>query len=120
MQNKHRLCKIDMSLPLWEVCLLPKALANPLESPSTGKLRTLNIYIEQGIPGNHNFKNQPDDPKYTDGDVLNVAIRNLAESTHLKYLNLTWFWLVSPALFNGEEFPCPQKVEIQGALITGP
>ncbi|OJJ86314.1 uncharacterized protein ASPGLDRAFT_100441, partial [Aspergillus glaucus CBS 516.65] len=72
IQNEHRL-----------------SLANALESPSLSNLRTLNIYIEQGIPGNHNFKNQPDDPNYPDGDVLNVAIRKLAENTHLTNRNLT-------------------------------
>lgn len=82
-------------------------------------LRTLNIYIEQGIPGNHNFKNQPNDPNYPDGDVLNVAIRKLAENTHLTNLNLTGSWLVSAALFNGEgTFPYLEKVHVKGAFIT--
>lgn len=89
-----------------------------MESPSLRNLRTLNIYIEQGIPWNHNFKSQPDDPRYPDGDVLNAAIRKLAENTHLKNLNLTGFWLVSPALFNREGFPYLEKVQIQGALIN--
>ncbi|KAL4933949.1 uncharacterized protein BDV17DRAFT_298135 [Aspergillus undulatus] len=102
MQDEHRLC-----------------LANALESPSLNKLRTLNIYIEQGIPRNHNFKNRPDDPNYPDGDVLNAAIRKLAENTHLTNLNLTGDWLVSPALFNGQkQFPYLERVHIQGAPIT--
>ncbi|RAQ49289.1 hypothetical protein AFGD_002447 [Aspergillus flavus] len=102
MQNEHRI-----------------SLANALESPSLSNLRTLNIYIEQDIPYNHNFKNQPTDPQYPDGDVLNIAIRKLAENTHLRTLNLTGWWLVSPALFNTDKtFPYLQKVQIQGALIT--
>ncbi|KJK63129.1 hypothetical protein P875_00033982 [Aspergillus parasiticus SU-1] len=95
------------------------SLANALESTSLSNLRTLDIYIEQDIPYNHNFKNQPTDPQYPDGDVLNIAIRKLAEKTHLTTLNLTGWWLVSPALFNTDKtFPYLQKVQIQGALIT--
>ncbi|KAE8318612.1 hypothetical protein BDV41DRAFT_521528 [Aspergillus transmontanensis] len=102
MQNEHR-----------------ASLANALESTSLSNLRTLDIYIEQDIPYNHNFKNQPTDPQYPDGDVLNIAIRKLAEKTHLTTLNLTGWWLVSPALFNTDKtFPYLQKVQIQGALIT--
>lgn len=82
-------------------------------------LRTLNIYIEQDIPYNQNFKNRPTDPQYPDGDVLNIALRKLAEDTHLTTLNLTGWWMVSPALFSTDKtFPYLQKVQIQGALIT--
>ncbi|KAE8140676.1 hypothetical protein BDV38DRAFT_268850 [Aspergillus pseudotamarii] len=95
------------------------SLANALESPSLSNLRTLNIYIEQDIPYNQSFKNRPTDPQYPDGDVLNTALRKLAEDTHLTTLNLTGWWLVSPALFNTDKtFPYLQKVQIQGALIT--
>ncbi|KAE8357423.1 hypothetical protein BDV27DRAFT_151334 [Aspergillus caelatus] len=95
------------------------SLANALESPSLSNLRTLNIYIEQDIPYNQNFKNRPTDPQYPDGDVLNIALRKLAEDTQLTTLNLTGWWLVSPALFNTDKtFPYLQKVQIQGALIT--
>ena len=82
-------------------------------------LRTLNIYIEQDIPRNHNFRNQSEDPKYPDGDVLNIAIRRLIERAHLTDLSLTGFWLVSPVLFDGKEiFPYLKRVKIEGALIT--
>ncbi|KAE8411991.1 hypothetical protein BDV36DRAFT_305256 [Aspergillus pseudocaelatus] len=95
------------------------SLANALESPSLSNLRALNIYIEQDIPYNQNFKNRPTDPQYPDGDVLNIALRKLAEDTQLTTLNLTGWWLVSPALFNTDKtFPYLQKVQIQGALIT--
>ncbi|KAE8152992.1 hypothetical protein BDV25DRAFT_127610 [Aspergillus avenaceus] len=102
MQDEHRSC-----------------LAHALVSTSLSNLRTLNIYIEQGIPSNHNFQNRPYDPKYPNGDILNAAIRQLAENTHLTNLSLTGDWLVSPELFNGEKtFPYLEKVNIQGALIT--
>ncbi|KAE8371306.1 hypothetical protein BDV26DRAFT_276381 [Aspergillus bertholletiae] len=102
MQNEHR-----------------ASLANALESPSLRNLRTLDIYVEQDIPRNHNFKNQPTDPQYPDGDVLNIAIRKLAETSHLTTLNLTGWWLVSPALFNTDKtFPHLKKMQIQGALVA--
>ncbi|KAB8265587.1 hypothetical protein BDV32DRAFT_33953 [Aspergillus pseudonomiae] len=95
------------------------SLASALKSPPLSNLRALDIYIEQDILYNHNFKNQPTDPQFPDGDVLNIAIRKLAEDTHLTTLNLTGWWLVSPALFNTDKtFPYLKKVQIQGALIT--
>ncbi|OGM45561.1 hypothetical protein ABOM_006482 [Aspergillus bombycis] len=102
MQNEHR-----------------TSLAEALKSRSLSNLRTLDIYIEQDIPLNHNFQSQPTDPQFPDGDALNIAIRKLAEDTHLTTLNLTGWWLVSPALFNTDKtFPYLNKVQIQGALIT--
>ncbi|OJJ85489.1 uncharacterized protein ASPGLDRAFT_1355878 [Aspergillus glaucus CBS 516.65] len=45
-------------------------------------LRSLDIYIDQIIPRNHSFRrNQHHDPTYPNGDILNVALRKLAERT---------------------------------------
>jgi hypothetical protein len=73
----------------------------------------------QETPSNQCFKAQPDDPKYPEGDVLNIAIRKLAETTPLKHLTLTGNWLVSPALFDGEKpFPHLEEFIIHSELIT--
>ncbi|KAI9925914.1 hypothetical protein MW887_005720 [Aspergillus wentii] len=94
------------------------ALAKALESPSLRNLKSLSIYIEQGIPHNHSFINSSLDPKYPHGDVLNVAIRKLADRARLTTLSLTGDWLISPALFDEATFPYLERVKVEGALIT--
>ncbi|KAB8276348.1 hypothetical protein BDV30DRAFT_235802 [Aspergillus minisclerotigenes] len=98
---------------------LQKEYRLALDSPSLRNLRSLYISLEGCIPLNHSYETQTEDPAYPDGDVLNLFIRKLAETSPLARLYLTGSWLISPVLFNGTApFPYLQDLNIDAAILT--
>jgi hypothetical protein len=121
-QKEHRLGQsTSYSFTFTNIANLPqlKALATALESPSLRNLRTLNIYIDQDVPCNHNLTSKNLDPHYPAGDALKAAIRKLAETAPLARLHLTGWWLVSPALLNEDAtFSFIKDIKIEASYIT--
>lgn len=65
-------------------------------------LRSLDIYVHQIIPRNHSFrKNQHHDPTCPNSNVLNLALRKLAERAPLTKLRLEGQWLLSRHYLKG-------------------
>ncbi|KAL6232684.1 hypothetical protein BDW75DRAFT_217049 [Aspergillus navahoensis] len=99
------------------------ALAKALRAPTLAKLEVLTLSLCEYPPNNHDFDTGLErDPSYPDGDLLSLAIRELAQRS-LKELNIDHV-PVSPALFGplapdaNTSFPHLEHVRIEFPILT--
>lgn len=98
-------------------------LAKALQAPTLVKLEVLSLSLTECPPNNHDFDMGLErDPTYPDGDMLSLAIRELAQR-NLRELNLDQV-PISPALFGSSDtdantsFPHLEHVRIKFPIIT--
>ncbi|KAL5001564.1 hypothetical protein BDV10DRAFT_160190 [Aspergillus recurvatus] len=99
------------------------ALTKALRAPTLAKLEVLTLSLSEYPPNNHDFDTGLErDPVYPDGDMLSLAIRELALRS-LKELNIDHV-PISPALFGpmaldtNTSFPHLEHVRIEFPILT--
>ncbi|KAL5048102.1 hypothetical protein BDW71DRAFT_213852 [Aspergillus fruticulosus] len=99
------------------------ALIKALRAPTVAKLEVLTLSLSEYPPNNHDFDTGLErDPSYPEGDILSLAIRELAQRS-LKELNIDHA-PVSPALFGvpapdaNTSFPHLEHVRIKFPILT--